>query len=160
MYLHYFYFQSITINTEHSTYNKKEWLCVERITIIKIQNMMINRTVSYYNNADDSKSKIRYNLDYVLGMIKDNQELFQQTVRLRSMPTEKEYKQAKKLLPMLAPSCLKTIILDYFCRGMCETIAYVTLIIAFHRSCSDRRGMLKMIRGKIIPLRIDINLRI
>ena len=55
---------------------------------------MINRTVSYYNNADDSKSKIRYNLDYVLGMIKDNQELFQQTVRLRSMPTEKEYKQA------------------------------------------------------------------
>ena len=66
--------------------------------------MMINRTVSYYNNADDSKSKIRYNLDYVLGMIKDNQELFQQTVRLRSMPTEKEYKQAKKLLPMIAPS--------------------------------------------------------
>ena len=65
---------------------------------------MINRTVSYYNNADDSKSKIRYNLDYVLGMIKDNQELFQQTVRLRSMPTEKEYKQAKKLLPMIAPS--------------------------------------------------------
>ena len=45
--------------------------------------MMINRTVSYYNNADDSKSKIRYNLDYVLGMIKDNQELFQQTVRHR-----------------------------------------------------------------------------
>ena len=72
MYLHYFYFQSITINTEHSTYNKKEWLCVERITIIKIQNMMINRTVSYYNNADDSKSKIRYNLDYVLGMIPAN----------------------------------------------------------------------------------------
>lgn len=30
---------------------------------------MINRTVSYYNNADDSKSKIRYNLDYVLGML-------------------------------------------------------------------------------------------
>ena len=43
--------------------------------------MMINKTVSYYNNADDSKSKIRYNLDYVLGMIRENQELFQQTVR-------------------------------------------------------------------------------
>ena len=66
--------------------------------------MMINKTVSYYNNADDSKSKIRYNLDYVLGMIRDDQELFQQTVRLRSMPTEEEYKQAKKLLPMIAPS--------------------------------------------------------
>ena len=51
---------------------------------------MINKTVSYYN--------------YVLGMIRDNQELFQQTVRLRSMPTEEEYKQAKKLLPMIAPS--------------------------------------------------------
>ena len=65
---------------------------------------MINKTVSYYNNADDSRSKIRYNLDYVLGMIRDDQELFQQTVRLRSMPTEEEYKQAKKLLPMIAPS--------------------------------------------------------
>ena len=65
---------------------------------------MINKTVSYYNNADDSKSKIRYNLDYVLGMIRDNQELFQQTVRVRSMPTEEEYKQAKKSLPMIAPS--------------------------------------------------------
>jgi len=97
-------FQSITINTEHSTSNEKEWLCVERITIIKIQNMMINKTVSYYNNADDSRSKIRYNLDYVLGMIRDDQELFQQTVRLRFMPTEEEYKQAKKLLPMIAPS--------------------------------------------------------
>ena len=64
---------------------------------------MINKTVSYYNNADDSKSKRFYNLDYVLGMIKDNQELFQQTVRVRSMPTE-EYKQTKKLLPMIAPS--------------------------------------------------------
>lgn len=42
---------------------------------------MINKTVSYYNNADDSRSKIRYNLDYVLGMIRDDQELFQQTVR-------------------------------------------------------------------------------
>ena len=40
---------------------------------------MINKTVSYYNNADDSKSRIRYNLDYVLGMIRGNQELFQQT---------------------------------------------------------------------------------
>ena len=49
---------------------------------------MINKTVSYYNNADDSKSKIRYNLDYVLGMIRDDQELFQQTVRLRSISTE------------------------------------------------------------------------
>ena len=48
---------------------------------------MINKTVSYYNNADDSRSKIRYNLDYVLGMIRDDQELFQQTVRLRSMLT-------------------------------------------------------------------------
>lgn len=65
---------------------------------------MINKTVSYYNNADDSKSKIRYNLDYVLGMIRDDQELFQQTVRLRSISTEEEYKQAKKLLPMIAPS--------------------------------------------------------
>ena len=65
---------------------------------------MINKTVSYYNNADDSKSRIRYNLDYVLGMIKDNQELFQQTVRIRAMPTEEEHKQAKKLLPMIAPS--------------------------------------------------------
>ena len=65
---------------------------------------MINKTVSYYNNADDSKSKRFYNLDYVLGMIRDDQELFQQTVRLRSMPTEEEYKQAKKLLPMIAPS--------------------------------------------------------
>ena len=97
-------FQSITINTEHSTSNEKEWLCVERMTIIKIQNMMINKTVSYYNNADDSKSKIRYNLDYVLGMIRDDQELFQQTVRFRSISTEEEYKQAKKLLPMIAPS--------------------------------------------------------
>ena len=51
---------------------------------------MINKTVSYYNNADDSKSRIRYNLDYVLGMIRDNQELFQQTVRIRAMPTEEE----------------------------------------------------------------------
>ena len=66
--------------------------------------MMINKTVSYYNNADDSKSKIRYNLDYVLGIIRDNQELFQQTVRVRSMPTEEEYKQAKKLLPMFVSS--------------------------------------------------------
>ena len=66
--------------------------------------MMINKTVSYYNNADDSKSRIRYNLDYVLGMIRGNQELFQQTARIRSMPTEEEYKQAKKLLPMIAPS--------------------------------------------------------
>ena len=65
---------------------------------------MINKTVSYYNNADDSKSRIRYNLDYVLGMIRDNQELFQQTVRIRAMPTEEEYKQAKKSLPMIAPS--------------------------------------------------------
>ena len=65
--------------------------------------MMINKTVSYYNNADDSKSKRFYNLDYVLGMIRDNQELFQQTVRVRSMQTEEEYKQAKKLLPMIAP---------------------------------------------------------
>lgn len=56
---------------------------------------MINKTVSYYNNADDSRSKIRYNLDYVLGMIRNNQELFQQTVRLRSMPTEEEYKQRR-----------------------------------------------------------------
>lgn len=65
---------------------------------------MINKTVSYYNNADDSKSRIRYNLDYALGMIRDNQELFQQTVRVRSTLTEKEYKQTKKLLPMIAPS--------------------------------------------------------
>ena len=65
---------------------------------------MINKTVSYYNNADDSKSKIRYNLDYVLGMIRDNQELFQQTVKLRSMPTEEEYKQAKMIWQILCQS--------------------------------------------------------
>ena len=50
---------------------------------------MINKTVSYYNNADDSKSKRFYNLDYVLGMIRDNQELFQQTVRIRAMRQKK-----------------------------------------------------------------------
>lgn len=37
---------------------------------------MINKTINYYNNADDSKSRIRYNLNYVLNMIKDNQKLF------------------------------------------------------------------------------------
>lgn len=33
---------------------------------------MINKTVSYYNDVDDSRSKIRYNLDYVPGMIRNN----------------------------------------------------------------------------------------
>lgn len=37
--------------------------------------MMINKTVSYYN--DDSRSKIRYNLDYVPGMIRDSRKIDQ-----------------------------------------------------------------------------------
>ena len=68
-------------------------------------NTQIKNTVSYYNNAKDSKSKRYMSLDYVLlEMVAKDERLKQQTEIVRQQPDDKTFKKEKKKLPMIAPS--------------------------------------------------------
>ena len=68
-------------------------------------NIQIKNTVSYYNNAEDSKSKRYISLDYVLlEMVAKDEQLKQQTEIVRNQPDEKTFKEEKRKLPMIAPS--------------------------------------------------------
>ena len=70
---------------------------------------MIKNTVSFYNNAEDSKSKRYISLDYVLlEMVAKDGQLKQQTEFVRSQPDEDMFKKEKKKLPMIAPSGIFT----------------------------------------------------
>ena len=66
---------------------------------------MIKNTVSFYNNAEDSKSKRYISLDYVLlEMVAKDEQLKKQTEMVRNQPDEKTFKEEKRKLPMIAPS--------------------------------------------------------
>lgn len=68
-------------------------------------NIMIKNTVSFYNNAEDSRSKRYLSLDYVLlEIIGRNEQLKEQTDIVRQQPDEKAFKAEKRKLPMIAPS--------------------------------------------------------
>ena len=74
-----------------------------------MKTVKINNTVSFYNNAEDSKSKIYRNLDYILlDIIGNDEQLKQQTECVRNQPDEKTFKEEKKKLPMIAPSGIFT----------------------------------------------------
>ncbi len=65
---------------------------------------MINKTISYYFNSSDSRSRIHYNFDHILELIASNPKLSKQTDMVRKQTTEKAYKEEKHRLPMIAPS--------------------------------------------------------
>ena len=68
-------------------------------------NNRIRKTVSFYNNSEDSRSKRYLNLDYVLlEIIPKDEELRKQTEITRNQITEEDFKKEKKKLPMIAPS--------------------------------------------------------
>ena len=72
-------------------------------------NIQMKNTVSYYNNAEDSKSKRYISLDYVLlEMVAKDEQLKRQTEIVRNQPDEKTFKEEKKKLPMIAPSGIFT----------------------------------------------------
>lgn len=74
-----------------------------------MKTVKINNTVSFYNNAEDSRSKIYRNLDYILlDIIGNDEQLKQQTECVRNQPDEKTFKEEKKKLPMIAPSGIFT----------------------------------------------------
>ena len=74
-----------------------------------MKTVMIKNTVSFYNNAEDSKSKRYISLDYVLlEMVAKDGQLKQQTEFVRSQPDEDMFKKEKKKLPMIAPSGIFT----------------------------------------------------
>lgn len=53
---------------------------------------MINKTISYYFNSNDSRSRIYYNFDHILGLIASDPELSKQTDMVRKQTTEEAYK--------------------------------------------------------------------
>ena len=68
-------------------------------------NNRIRKTVSFYNNSEDSRSKRYLNLDFVLlEIIPKDEELKKQTEMTRNQITEEDFKKEKKKLPMIAPS--------------------------------------------------------
>ncbi len=72
-------------------------------------NIQIKNTVSFYNNAEDSKSKRYISLDYVLlEMVAKDEQLKRQTEIVRNQPDEDMFKEEKKKLPMIAPSGIFT----------------------------------------------------
>ena len=74
-----------------------------------METMMIKNTVSFYNNAEDSKSKRYISLDYVLlEMVAKDEQLKQLTESVRNQPDEDMFKEEKKKLPMIAPSGIFT----------------------------------------------------
>lgn len=74
-----------------------------------MKTVKINNTVSFYNNAEDSKSKRYISLDYVLlEMVAKDEQLKQQTEFVRNQPDEDMFKEEKKKLPMIAPSGIFT----------------------------------------------------
>ena len=74
-----------------------------------METMMIKNTVSYYNNAEDSKSKRYISLDYVLlEMVAKDEQLKQLTEFVRNQPDEDMFKEEKRKLPMIAPSGIFT----------------------------------------------------
>lgn len=74
-----------------------------------METMMIKNTVSFYNNAEDSRSKIYRNLDYILlDIIGNDEQLKKQTEFVRNQPDEDMFKEEKKKLPMIAPSGIFT----------------------------------------------------
>lgn len=74
-----------------------------------MRTMLIKNTVSFYNNAEDSKSRRYISLDYVLlEMVARDGQLKRQTEIVRNQPDEKTFKKEKKKLPMIAPSGIFT----------------------------------------------------
>lgn len=74
-----------------------------------MKTVKIKNTVSFYNNAEDSRSKIYRNLDYILlDIIGNDEQLKQQTECVRNQPDEDMFKEEKKKLPMIAPSGIFT----------------------------------------------------
>ena len=74
-----------------------------------METMMIKNTVSYYNNAEDSRSKRYISLDYVLlEMVAKDEQLKQLTEFVRNQLDEDMFKEEKKKLPMIAPSGIFT----------------------------------------------------
>lgn len=70
-----------------------------------MKTVKIKNTVSFYNNAEDSKSKRYISLDYVLlEMVAKDEQLKQLTEFVRNQPDEDVFKEEKKKLPMIAPS--------------------------------------------------------
>ena len=68
-------------------------------------NIQIKNTVSFYNNAEDSKSKRYISIDYVLlEMVAKDEQLKRQTEIVRNQLDEDMFKEEKKKLPMIAPS--------------------------------------------------------
>lgn len=65
---------------------------------------MINKTISYYFNSSDSRSRIHYNFDHILELIASDPKLSEQTDMVRKQTTEKAYREEKHRLPMIAPS--------------------------------------------------------
>ena len=59
-----------------------------------MKTVKINNTVSFYNNAEDSRSKIYRNLDYILlDIIGNDEQLKQQAEIVRNQPDEKTFKE-------------------------------------------------------------------
>lgn len=74
-----------------------------------MKTVKINNTVSFYNNAEDSKSKRYISLDYILlEMVAKDEQLKQQAEIVRNQPDEKTFKEEKRKLPMIAPSGIFT----------------------------------------------------
>ena len=74
-----------------------------------MKTVKIKNTVSFYNNAEDSRSKIYRNLDYILlDIIGNDEQLKQLTEFVRNQPDEDMFKEEKKKLPMIAPSGIFT----------------------------------------------------
>ena len=57
---------------------------------------MINKTISYYFNSSDSRSRIHYDFDHILELIASDPKLSKQTDMVRKQTTEKAYKEEKQ----------------------------------------------------------------
>ena len=62
------------------------------------------KTISYYSNSEDSKSRVYYNFDYILEQIQTGRDLIEQTEIVRQQQTKEDYKREKNKLPMIVTS--------------------------------------------------------
>ena len=60
---------------------------------IDFVNVRLKKTVSYYNNSEDSRSRTYYNFDYILEQIQTGRGLKEQTEIVRQQTTEEDYKR-------------------------------------------------------------------
>ena len=89
---------ALHLHTDHAAYTACK---DEHINLVETR---FRKTVSYYNNSEDSRSRLYYNLDYILEQIQTGRGLKEQTGIVRQQTTEEDYKREKNKLPMIVAS--------------------------------------------------------